>query len=50
MDAAPKRSGTAAEYIYSEYVFLPLGTDGKTVDHILVFAVYVPRDRLDKSA
>ena len=45
-----ERSGATAEYIYCEYVFLPLGTDGKSVDHILVFAVYVPRDRLDKSA
>ena len=45
-----ERSGATAEYIYSEYIFLPLGTDGMTVDHILAFAVYVPRDRLDKSA
>ena len=43
-----ERSGTTAEHIYSEYVFLPLGTGGKTVDHILVFAVYIPRDKLDK--
>jgi len=42
-----ERSGEQAELIYSEYVFLPLGTDGETVDHILVFAVYVPREKLD---
>ncbi len=42
-----ERGGQRSEPIYSEYAFLPLGTDGKTVDHILVFAVYVPREKLD---
>ena len=42
-----ERSGQKSELIYSEYVFLPLGRDGETVDHILVFAVYVPREKLD---
>ncbi len=32
-------------YIYSEYVFLPLGET--VVDHILVFAVYIRRDGLE---
>jgi hypothetical protein len=43
-----ERGGHSNEYIYSEYVFLPLG-DSKTVDHILIFAVYVPRGTVDKS-
>jgi hypothetical protein len=38
-----------AEHIYAEGVYLPLGPDEKTVDHILAFAVYVPRDRLEKT-
>ena len=42
-----ERSGRTLELIYSEYVFLPLGIDDKTVDHILVFAVYVPREKPD---
>ncbi len=42
-----ERSGQQFEPIYSEYVFLPLGTDGATVDHILVFAVYAPHEKLD---
>jgi hypothetical protein len=42
-----ERSRQQCEPIYSEYVFLPLGTDGATVDHILVFAVYAPREKLD---
>jgi hypothetical protein len=42
-----ERSSQQSEPIYSEYVFLPLGTDGATVDHILVFAVYAPREKLD---
>lgn len=45
-----ERSGLTSEFIYSEYVFLPLGTDGKTVDYILVFAVYVPRDGTGRPA
>lgn len=42
-----ERSRQQFEPIYSEYVFLPLGTDGLKVDHILVFAVYAPREKLD---
>ncbi|MGC9953628.1 MAG: PAS domain-containing protein [Rhizomicrobium sp.] len=41
-----ERGGHSSELIYSEYLFLPLGEDDKTVDHILVFAVYVPRESL----
>ena len=37
------RGDRDSELIYSEYLFLPLGEDDTTVDHILVFAVYVPR-------
>ncbi len=40
-----ERGGESSEMVYSEYVFLPLGADGKTVDHILVFAVYLPREK-----
>jgi len=39
-----ERGGKSSGLVYSEYVFLPLGEDDRTVDHILVFAVYVPRD------
>jgi hypothetical protein len=42
-----ERSGHTSELIYSEYVFLPLGIGDETVDHILVFAVYVPRGKPD---
>lgn len=43
-----ERDGHGAEYIYCEYVFLPLGNDENSVDHILVFAVYVPREKSSK--
>jgi len=39
------RGGRGSELIYSEYLFLPLGEDDATVDHILVFAVYVPHQQ-----
>ena len=39
-----ERGGHSSELIYSEYLFLPLGEDDQMVDHILVFAVYVPRE------
>lgn len=32
-----------ARFVYYESVFLPLGDDGETVDHILIVSVYVPR-------
>jgi hypothetical protein len=31
-----------SEFIYAESVFLPLGPDEATVDHVLNFSVYVP--------
>ena len=43
-----ERGGHRSELVYSEYLFLPLGSDGKSVDHILVFAVYVPREKFDR--
>ena len=39
-----ERGGKNSGLVYSEYLFLPLGESDQTVDHILVFAVYVPRD------
>lgn len=44
-----ERGGATDEHIYCEYVYLPLGADGATVDHILIFAVYIPHDTLDRS-
>jgi hypothetical protein len=35
------------QYIYSESVFMPLGPDANTIDHVLNFAVYIPRDSFD---
>ncbi len=32
-----------ARFVYYESVFLPLGDDGETVDHILIVSVYVPK-------
>jgi hypothetical protein len=32
------------QYIYSESVFMPLGPDEATIDHVLNFSVYTPRD------
>ena len=39
-----ERGGKKSELVYSEYLSLPLGEDDRTVDHILVFAVFVPRE------
>jgi hypothetical protein len=39
-----ERGAKKSELVYCEYLFLPLGDSDKTVDHILVFAVYVPRE------
>ena len=44
-----ERGGGTNEYIYSEYIFLPLGEGVNGVDHILVFAVYLPREKLNKA-
>ena len=35
------------KYIYSESVFMPLGPDANTIDDVLNFAVYIPRDSFD---
>jgi hypothetical protein len=43
------RGNHRGEHIYTEGVYLPLGPDGQTVDHVLVFAVFVPRERFDKA-
>lgn len=32
-----------ARFVYYESAFLPLGDDGRTVDHIVVVSMYVPR-------
>ncbi len=45
-----ERGAGANEHIYSEYVYLPLGRDQSAVDYILIFAVYIPRDTLDRSS
>lgn len=34
-------------YIYSESVFMPMGPDEITIDHVLNVAVYIPRDSYD---
>ena len=39
-----ERGAKKSELVYCEYIFLPLGEDDRTVDHILVVAVYVPRE------
>ncbi|MDE2500392.1 MAG: PAS domain-containing protein [Alphaproteobacteria bacterium] len=45
-----ERGAESSELVHCEYVFLPLGMDGKTVDHILVFAVYLPREKRYKTS
>jgi hypothetical protein len=40
-----ERGDGSSEKIYSEYVFLPLGKTA--VDHILIFAVYLPHENMD---
>ncbi|MDE2630897.1 MAG: PAS domain-containing protein [Alphaproteobacteria bacterium] len=45
-----ERGRETSELVYSEYLFLPLGDDDRTVDHILVFAIYAPREKLDNRA
>lgn len=34
-------------FLYSESAFMPMGPDEATVDHVLIFSVYTPRDSLD---
>jgi len=42
-----ERGEKRKEYIYSESIFLPMGPDDTVIDHVLNFAVYVPRDSFD---
>ena len=42
-----ERGEKTKQYIYSESLFMPLGPDEATIDHVLNFAVYTPRDRYD---
>ncbi len=36
------------QYIYSESVFMPMGPDEATIDHVLNFSVYTPRDSFER--
>jgi hypothetical protein len=38
-----ERGDQEKKYIYSESVFMPLGPDQSTIDHVLNFSVYIPR-------
>ena len=42
-----ERGQTSTQYIYSESVFLPLGLDDQTIDHILNFSVYSAREKYE---
>jgi hypothetical protein len=42
-----ERGEKTKQYIYSESLFMPMGPDEATIDHVLNFAVYTPRDRYD---
>ncbi|MEJ1969181.1 MAG: PAS domain-containing protein [Rhizomicrobium sp.] len=42
-----ERGDKHKQYIYSESVFMPMGPDADTIDHVLNFSVYVPRDSFD---
>jgi hypothetical protein len=42
-----ERGEKAKQYIYSESLFMPMGPDEATIDHVLNFAVYTPRDHYD---
>ncbi len=42
-----ERGEKRKQYIYSESVFMPLGPDSQTIDHVLNFSVYIPRDSFD---
>jgi len=43
-----ERGQEKLKYIYSESVFMPLGPDAQTIDHVLNFSVYDPRDSYDR--
>ncbi|HXC54704.1 MAG TPA: PAS domain-containing protein [Rhizomicrobium sp.] len=42
-----ERGDQQKQYIYSESVFMPMGPDEATIDHVLNFSVYIPRDSYD---
>ena len=42
-----ERGEKTKQYIYSESLFMPMGPDETTIDHVLNFAVYTPHDRYD---
>lgn len=42
-----ERGDKNMKYIYSESVFMPMGPDEATIDHVLNFSVYSPRDSYD---
>jgi hypothetical protein len=42
-----ERGEDQKQYIYSESIFMPLGPDENTIDHVLNFSVYIPRDSYD---
>jgi len=42
-----ERGAAHKQYIYSESVFMPLGPDASTIDHVLNISVYIPRDSYD---
>ncbi|MEI9994764.1 MAG: PAS domain-containing protein [Rhizomicrobium sp.] len=42
-----ERGDKHKQYIYSESVFMPMGPDEATIDHVLNFSVYTPRDSFD---
>lgn len=42
-----ERGEKQKQYIYSESIFMPLGPDTSTIDHVLNFSVYTPHDRYD---
>ena len=42
-----ERGESTKRYIYSESVFMPLGPDEATIDHVLNFSSYTPRDSFD---
>jgi hypothetical protein len=42
-----ERGADSTGHVYCEYIYLPLGASDGSVDHILVFAVYIRRDGLE---
>lgn len=42
-----ERSDRDKPYMYSESVFMPMGPDEATIDHVLNISVYTPRDSFD---